>query len=134
MEVKPAADDKVSRTETTQVKIEALKITYEELRSGAYESMYAGIYSQVYVPEGGSLNGITLKDDLSMQDPDNNRFRLVASQASSFGIDPAPMRSAPARPGTRNSPGCASAPRLESGCPMSSRSTPPRRPTRIAST
>ena len=93
MEVKPAADDKVSRTETTQVKIEALKITYEELRSGAYESMYAGIYSQVYVPEGGSLNGITLKDDLSMQDPDNNRFRLVASQASSFGIDPAPTGS-----------------------------------------
>ena len=28
-----------------------------------------------------------------MQDPDNNRFRLVASQASSFGIDPAPTGS-----------------------------------------
>ena len=70
-----------------------MKITYEELRSGAYESMHAGIYSQVYVPEGGSLNGITLKDDLSMQDPDNNRFRLVASAGFSFGIDPAPTGS-----------------------------------------
>ena len=64
-----------------------------ELRSGAYESMYAGLYSQVYVPEGGSLGDMTLKDNLSMQDPDNNRFRLVASQASSFGIDPAPTGS-----------------------------------------
>ena len=82
MEVKPAADDKVSRTETTQVKIEALEDHLRSFGRGAYESMYAGIYSQVYVPEGGSLNGITLKDDLSMQDPDNNRFRLVASQAS----------------------------------------------------
>ena len=93
MELKPVSDDRITRTETSQVKIEALKITYEELRSGAYESMYAGLYSQVYVPEGGSLGDLTLKDNLSMQDPDNNRFRLVASQASSFGIDPAPTGS-----------------------------------------
>ena len=93
MELKPVSDDRITRTETSQVKIEALKITYEELRSGAYESMYAGLYSQVYVPEGGSLGDMTLKDNLSMQDPDNNRFRLVASQASSFGIDPAPTGS-----------------------------------------
>ena len=45
MELKPVSDDRITRTETSQVKIEALKITYEELRSGAYESMYAGLYS-----------------------------------------------------------------------------------------
>ena len=104
MELKPVSDDRITRTETSQVKIEALKITYEELRSGAYESMYAGLYSQVYVPEGGSLGDLTLKDNLSMQDPDNNRFRLVALVHKSA-----------------------------SDCPMSSRSTPPRRPTRIVS-
>ena len=90
MELKPLSDDRVTRSETTQVTVEALQISYEELCSGDYESMYVGIYSQVFTPEDGSLSDLTMMDNPSMQDPDNNRFRMLTDQAASFGIDPVP--------------------------------------------
>lgn len=90
MELKPASDDCITRSETTQVTAEALEVSYEELCSGLYESMYVGIYSQVRTPEEGTLSDLTMMDNPTMQDPDNNRFRMLSSQGASFGIDPVP--------------------------------------------
>lgn len=90
MELKPVSDGSITRSQTTQVMVQAQEISYEELCSGLYESMYVGIYSQVRTPEEGSLSDLTMMDNPTMQDPDNNQFRMLSSQKASFGIDPVP--------------------------------------------
>lgn len=90
MELKPVSDGSITRTQTTQVMVEALEVSYGELCSGLYESMYVGVYSQVHTPEEGSLSDLTMMDNPMMQDPDNNQFRMLSSQKASFGIDPVP--------------------------------------------
>lgn len=90
MELKPVSDGSITRTRTTQVMVEALEVSYGELCSGLYESMYVGVYSQVHTPEEGSLSDLTMMDNPMMQDPDNNQFRMLSSQKASFGIDPVP--------------------------------------------
>lgn len=90
MELKPVSDGSITRSQTTQVMVQAQEISYEELCSGLYESMYVGIYSQVRTPEEGSLSDLTMMDNPMMQDPDNNQFRMLSSQKASFGIDPVP--------------------------------------------
>lgn len=93
MEVKPVSDDRATRTETSQVILDAVTISYEQLTSGIYESMYVGVYSQVYVGEGESLDGMKVMDGLTMQTPDNDRFALIADQTASFGLAAAPTGS-----------------------------------------
>lgn len=89
MEVKPAADDKVSRTETTQVTPAAVPVTYEQLMSGDYESMYVSLGVQVVVSDMNKK----LSDNVTVQTQDDGRFVLCARQASTFGIDAVPVGS-----------------------------------------
>ena len=87
MEVKPAADDKVSRTETTQVTPAAVPVSYVQLASGDYESMYVALDVQVVVSDLNKL----LSDNVTVQTQDDERFVLCARQASTFGIDAVPV-------------------------------------------
>lgn len=89
MEVKPAADDKVSRTETTQVTPAAVPVSYAQLASGDYESMYVALDVQVVVSDLNKL----LSDNVTVQTVDDERFVLCARQASTFGIDAVPVGS-----------------------------------------
>lgn len=89
MEVKPASDEMVSRTETTQVTPAAIPVTYAELMSGDYESMYVSLNVQVVVSDMNK----TLSDNVSVQTADDERFVLYARQASTFGIDAVPVGS-----------------------------------------
>ena len=89
MEVKPAADDKVSRTETTQVTPAAVPVSSAQLASGDYESMYVALDVQVVVSDLNKL----LSDNVTVQTVDDERFVLCARQASTFGIDAVPVGS-----------------------------------------
>lgn len=89
MEVKPVSDAMVSRTETTQVTPAAIPVTYAELMSGDYESMYVSLNVQVVVSDMNK----TLSDNVSVQTQDDERFVLAARQASTFGIDAVPVGS-----------------------------------------
>lgn len=89
MEVKPASDEMVSRTETTQVTPAAIPVTYAELMSGEYESMYVTLNVQVVVSDINKK----LSDNVTVQTQDDERFVLYARQASTFGIDAVPVGS-----------------------------------------
>lgn len=89
MEVKPASDEMVSRTETTQVTPAAIPVTYAELMSGEYESMYVALHVQVVVSDINKK----LSDNVTVQTQDDERFVLYARQASTFGIDAVPVGS-----------------------------------------
>lgn len=89
MEVKPASDEMVSRTETTQVTPAAIPVTYAELMSGEYESMYVALNVQVVVSDINKK----LSDNVTVQTQDDERFVLYARQASTFGIDAVPVGS-----------------------------------------
>lgn len=89
MEVKPASDEMVSRTETTQVTPAAIPVTYAELMSGEYESMYVVLNVQVVVSDINKK----LSDNVTVQTQDDERFVLYARQASTFGIDAVPVGS-----------------------------------------
>ncbi|WP_302374175.1 DUF5689 domain-containing protein [Alistipes timonensis] len=89
MELKPVSDDRVVRSETTQVTPEALPVTYAQLASGDYESMYVSLDAQVVVSD---LNKV-LSDNVTVQTADDERFTLYARQNSTFGIDAVPVGS-----------------------------------------
>ena len=89
MELKPVSDDRVVRSETTQVTPEALPVTYAQLVSGDYESMYVSLDAQVVVSD---LNKV-LSDNVTVQTADDERFTLYARQNSTFGIDAVPVGS-----------------------------------------
>lgn len=89
IEVKPASDEMVSRTETTQVTPAAIPVTYAELMSGEYESMYVTLNVQVVVSDINKK----LSDNVTVQTQDDERFVLYARQASTFGIDAVPVGS-----------------------------------------
>ena len=89
MELKPVSDDRVVRSETTQVTPEALPVTYAQLASGDYESMYVSLDAQVVVSD---LNKV-LSDNVIVQTADDERFTLYARQNSTFGIDAVPVGS-----------------------------------------
>lgn len=89
MEVKPVSDEMVSRTETTQVTPAAIPVTYAELMSGEYESMYVTLNVQVVVSDINKK----LSDNVTVQTQDDERFVLYARQASTFGIDAVPVGS-----------------------------------------
>ena len=89
MEVKPASDEMVSRTETTQVTPAAIPVTYAELMSGEYESMFVTLNVQVVVSDINKK----LSDNVTVQTQDDERFVLYARQASTFGIDAVPVGS-----------------------------------------
>ena len=89
MELKPVSDDRVVRSETTQVTPEALLVTYAQLASGDYESMYVSLDAQVVVSD---LNKV-LSDNVTVQTADDERFTLYARQNSTFGIDAVPVGS-----------------------------------------
>lgn len=89
MELKPVSDDRVVRSETTQVTPEALPVTYAQLASGDYESMYVSLDAQVVVSD---LNKV-LSDNVTVQTADDERFTLYARQNSMFGIDAVPVGS-----------------------------------------
>ena len=89
MELKPVSDDQVVRSETTQVTPEALPVTYAQLASGDYESMYVSLDAQVVVSD---LNKV-LSDNVTVQTADDERFTLYARQNSTFGIDAVPVGS-----------------------------------------
>lgn len=67
MELKPVSDDRVVRSETTQVTPEALPVTYAQLASGDYESMYVSLDAQVVVSD---LNKV-LSDNVTVQTADD---------------------------------------------------------------
>ena len=83
MELKPVSDDRVVRSETTQVTPEALPVTYAQLASGDYESMYVSLDVQVVVSDLSKV----LSDNVTVQTADDERFTLYARQNSTFGID-----------------------------------------------
>lgn len=89
MELKLVSDDRVVRSETTQVTPEALPVTYAQLASGDYESMYVSLDAQVVVSD---LNKV-LSDNVTVQTADDERFTLYARQNSTFGIDAVPVGS-----------------------------------------
>lgn len=89
MELKPVSDDRVVRSETTQVTPEELPVTYAQLASGDYESMYVSLDAQVVVSD---LNKV-LSDNVTVQTADDERFTLYARQNSTFGIDAVPVGS-----------------------------------------
>lgn len=89
MELKPVSDDRVVRSETTQVTPEALPVTYAQLASGNYESMYVSLDAQVVVSD---LNKV-LSDNVTVQTAEDERFTLYARQNSTFGIDAVPVGS-----------------------------------------
>ena len=89
MELKPVSDDRVVRSETTQVTPEALPVTYAQLASGDYESMYVSLDAQVVVSD---LNKV-LSDNVTVQTADDERFTLYARQNSTFGIAAVPVGS-----------------------------------------
>ena len=89
MELKPVSDDRVVRSEITQVTPEALPVTYAQLASGDYESMYVSLDAQVVVSD---LNKV-LSDNVTVQTADDERFTLYARQNSTFGIDAVPVGS-----------------------------------------
>lgn len=89
MELKPVSDDREVRSETTQVTPEALPVTYAQLASGDYESMYVSLDAQVVVSD---LNKV-LSDNVTVQTADDERFTLYARQNSTFGIDAVPVGS-----------------------------------------
>ena len=86
MELKPVSDDRVVRSETTQVTPEALPVTYAQLASGDYESMYVSLDVQVVVSDLSKV----LSDNVTVQTADDERFTLYARQNSTFGIDAVP--------------------------------------------
>ena len=89
MELKPVSDDRVVRSETTQVTPEALPVTYAQLASGDYESMYVSLDVQVVVSDLSKV----LSDNVTVQTADDERFTLYARQNSTFGIDAVPVGS-----------------------------------------
>ena len=89
MELKPVSDDRVVRSETTQVTPEALPVTYAQFASGDYESMYVSLDVQVVVSDLSKV----LSDNVTVQTADDERFTLYARQNSTFGIDAVPVGS-----------------------------------------
>lgn len=67
----------------------AVPVSYAQLASGDYESMYVALDVQVVVSDLNKL----LSDNVTVQTVDDERFVLCARQASTFGIDAVPVGS-----------------------------------------
>lgn len=92
LEVRPAADDAVSRTETSQIALEPVAISWSELMSGAYESMYVSLEVQVVITDLGKES---LADNVTVQTIDDERFVLCVNDDATFAREAVPSGRGP---------------------------------------
>lgn len=90
LEIHPVSDDKVTRTETTTAHVAPVEISYAELITGKYESMYVGIPSVQLI--AGELSEM-MEGGRTMQNADDERFIMYTYPTASFSTDKVPSGS-----------------------------------------
>ncbi len=89
LEVKPLSDDRITRSETSKITPAATAVSYADIASGGFESMYVSIDVQVMISDVNKI----MSDNVTVQTADDERFVMRANQASTFGIDKVPVGS-----------------------------------------
>ncbi|MBQ8502554.1 MAG: BACON domain-containing protein [Bacteroides sp.] len=90
LELKPASDEKVVRTETNQITPKAVSITTDDLKSGQYESMYVSLACQVVTAD---LSAEKLSDNVTMQTESGERFVMAVLESATFADEAIPTGS-----------------------------------------
>lgn len=90
LQLYPEADSKISKTGATQTSPQPVEISYDELVSDKYESMYVGIPAvQVF----NIVSNTIMEGSIEMQDIRDNRFIMYTHSTSAFATTNIPKGS-----------------------------------------